>query len=150
VSLVRPTCTLEYASSVWDPYQHNDIHRLEMVQRRAARYVTNRYHNPACLLLFLEGRSFDISLLDASTRTMLFFSLYIISNRHHATNLRGVVVSVSNISCSPSLNHLQSMDVILLVWVPYRAGIFQGRSYEGHVRFFFDRFVGDVYVPFIG
>jgi hypothetical protein len=39
------------------------------------------------------------------------------------------------------------MDVILLVWVPYRAGIFQGRSYEGHVRFFFDRFVGDVYVP---
>jgi hypothetical protein len=40
------------------------------------------------------------------------------------------------------------MDVILLVWVPYRAGIFQGRSYEGHVRFFFNRFVGDVYVPF--
>ena len=36
-------------------------------------------HN-ACSLLFLEGRSFDISLLDASTRTMLFFSLYIISN----------------------------------------------------------------------
>ena len=34
VSLVRPT--LEYASSVWDPYQQNDIHRLEMVQRRAA------------------------------------------------------------------------------------------------------------------
>jgi hypothetical protein len=47
-----------------------------------------------------------------------------------------------------SLNHLQSMDVILLVWVPDSAGIFQGRSYEEHVRFFFDRFVGDVYVPF--
>ena len=58
------------------------------------------------------------------------------------------MVSVSNISCSPSLNHPQSMDVTLLVWVLYRAGIFQGRSYEGHVRFFFDRFVGDVYVPF--
>jgi hypothetical protein len=28
------------------------------------------------------------------------------------------------------------------------AGIFQGRSYEGDVRFFFDKFVGDVYVPF--
>jgi hypothetical protein len=35
----------------------------------------------ACSLLFLEGRSYGISLLDASTRTMLFFSLYIISNR---------------------------------------------------------------------
>ena len=42
LSLVRPT--LEYASTVWDPYQQNDKHRLEMVQRRAARYVTNRYH----------------------------------------------------------------------------------------------------------
>ena len=87
----------------------------------------------ACSLLFLEGRSFDISLLDASTGTMLFFSLYIISNLlcflrsskvahsmfNHATNRWGVVVSVSNISCSPSLNHLQSMDAILLVWVPY-------------------------------
>jgi hypothetical protein len=37
-----------------------------------------------------------------------------------------------------------------MVLVDY-IGIFlqhQGRSYEGHVRFFFDRFVGDVYVPF--
>jgi hypothetical protein len=32
VSLVRPT--LEYASSVWDPYQQNDIHRLEMVKKK--------------------------------------------------------------------------------------------------------------------
>jgi hypothetical protein len=38
-SLVRPT--VEYASSVWDPYHQNNKHRLEMVQRRAARYVTN-------------------------------------------------------------------------------------------------------------
>jgi hypothetical protein len=28
------------------------------------------------------------------------------------------------------------MDVILLVWIPDSAGIFQGRSYEGNVRFF--------------
>ena len=43
MSLVRPT--LEYASSTWDPYQQKDIHRLELVQRRAVRYVTNWYHN---------------------------------------------------------------------------------------------------------
>ena len=52
VSLVRPT--LEYASSVWDPYQQNDIHRLEMVQRRAARYVTNRYHNTSSVSNMIE------------------------------------------------------------------------------------------------
>ena len=52
VSLVRPT--LEYASSVWDPYQQNDIHRLEMVQRRAARYVTNLYHNTSSVSSMIE------------------------------------------------------------------------------------------------
>ena len=52
MSLVRPT--LEYASSVWDPYQQNDIHRLEMVQRRAARYITNRYHNTSSVSSMIE------------------------------------------------------------------------------------------------
>ena len=52
VSFVRPT--LEYASSVWDSYQQNDIHRLEMVQRRAARYVTNRYHNTSSVSSMIE------------------------------------------------------------------------------------------------
>jgi hypothetical protein len=42
-SLVRPS--LEYACSVWDPYTKEDITQLEQVQSRAARYVTNRYHN---------------------------------------------------------------------------------------------------------
>jgi hypothetical protein len=36
-SLVRPT--LEYASAVWDPHYQTDIKKLEMVQRRAVRYV---------------------------------------------------------------------------------------------------------------
>jgi hypothetical protein len=40
-SIVRPT--LEYSSSVWDPYQENDIQKLNNVQRRAARFVTNNY-----------------------------------------------------------------------------------------------------------
>ena len=42
-SLVRPS--LEYACSVWDPYTKENITQLEQVQRRAARYVTNHYHN---------------------------------------------------------------------------------------------------------
>ena len=34
-SLVRPS--VEYASTVWDPYEKGDIEKLEMIQRRGAR-----------------------------------------------------------------------------------------------------------------
>ena len=40
-SLVRPH--LEYASAVWDPYRQCHIDKIEMVQRKAARFVTNTY-----------------------------------------------------------------------------------------------------------
>ena len=40
-SLVRPT--VEYASSVWDPSNVGEIHKLEMIQRASARFCTNRY-----------------------------------------------------------------------------------------------------------
>ena len=51
-SLVRPT--VEYASSVWDPYHQNNKYRLEMVQRRAVRYVTNRHHNASSVGSMIE------------------------------------------------------------------------------------------------
>ena len=40
---VRPI--LEYAATVWNPFSAKHIDRLEAVQRRAARFVVNRYHN---------------------------------------------------------------------------------------------------------
>ena len=43
LSLVRPK--LEYSCSVWDPHTADQINKIEMVQRRAARYACNRYHN---------------------------------------------------------------------------------------------------------
>ena len=49
---VRPT--VEYASTVWDPHDKNDIRRLEMVQRRSARFVTNRYRNRSSVGEMLE------------------------------------------------------------------------------------------------
>ena len=41
LSLVRPQ--LEYCSTVWSPYQQKLVHDIEMVQRRAARFVMNMY-----------------------------------------------------------------------------------------------------------
>ena len=41
LSLVRPT--LSYTSAAWDPYTLRNINKLEMIQRRAVRFVYNRY-----------------------------------------------------------------------------------------------------------
>ena len=38
-SLVRPQ--LEYASPVWDPNTKEQTHKIEMVQRKAARWTMN-------------------------------------------------------------------------------------------------------------
>ena len=39
--LVRPH--LEYSCTVWDPYTKGLIHKMEMVQHRAARFVCRNY-----------------------------------------------------------------------------------------------------------
>ena len=51
-AFVRPI--LEYASSVWDPYTQKSIDKLEAVQRRAARFVLNQYHNTSSVHRMLD------------------------------------------------------------------------------------------------
>jgi len=51
-SLVRPQ--IEYSNTVWDPHQKQDINELDKVQRRAARYVTNRFHNRSSVNSMLD------------------------------------------------------------------------------------------------
>ena len=40
-TLVRPQ--VEYASSIWNPYTKQNITKIEMIQRRAAKWVKNNY-----------------------------------------------------------------------------------------------------------
>ena len=64
--LVRPT--VEYASTVWDPYTKKNIDQLERVQRRAARYVHNSYYNTSSvtdMLQKLNWRSLQYRRRDA-------------------------------------------------------------------------------------
>ena len=53
-SMFRPL--LEYCSTVWSPFTIEYVHKLEMVQRRAARHVTNRYHNTSSVTSMLDHR----------------------------------------------------------------------------------------------
>ena len=52
-TLVRPL--VEYASTVWDPHIQRNTKKLEMVQRRAARYVTNRHRKRSSVSDMLQG-----------------------------------------------------------------------------------------------
>ncbi len=51
-ALVRSN--LDYCSSVWSPHQLNQVHQVEMIQRRAARYVTNRFRNTSSVSNMLD------------------------------------------------------------------------------------------------
>ena len=51
-TMVRPI--LEYAGTVWDPYQSNHIKTLEAVQRRAARWTTQDYDRESSVSAMLD------------------------------------------------------------------------------------------------
>ena len=52
IAYVRPT--LEYSSSVWDPYHQNLVHQIEMVQRRAARFVKADFNQQHSVTKMME------------------------------------------------------------------------------------------------
>ena len=52
-SLVRPI--LDYASVIWSPYHQHNIHSIEMVQRRAARFVYSNYDRYASVTQMLTN-----------------------------------------------------------------------------------------------
>ena len=54
---VRPI--VEYASTVWDPYRAYQQHQIEMVQRRAARFVCNRYRRTSSVGDMLLGLQWE-------------------------------------------------------------------------------------------
>ena len=54
-TMARPT--LECASTVWDPHSSAETHKLEQVQRRAARFVHNNYteRTPGCVTHMVQN-----------------------------------------------------------------------------------------------
>ena len=74
-TLVRPQ--LEYASTVWHPHTKLNINKLEMIQRRALRWVTGDYSPLSSVTEMQERlgwRSLEHRRLDA--RVIMFFKIY--------------------------------------------------------------------------
>ena len=62
---------VEYASKVWDPYTQKLIRKIEMVHRRAARYVKNRHPNTSSVSDMLCTMNWRISKQDRRRDTRL-------------------------------------------------------------------------------
>ena len=75
-TLVRPN--IEYCASVWSPYRDQGKRMIEMVQRRSARYVTNRYRNMSSVTDMFEELNWE-SLESRRTKIQLTL-LYKIMN----------------------------------------------------------------------
>ena len=71
-ALVRPH--LEYAPAVWDHHTHCNTQKLEMVQRRAARYVCNRWHNTSSVTGMLNQLEWvPLATRRANTRLCMMY-----------------------------------------------------------------------------
>ena len=72
VKLVRPT--LEYSCSVWDPQHKNQNYQLEIIQRRAARFVLTRYHNTSYVTNMLQQLNLEsLCQRGANIRLTMFY-----------------------------------------------------------------------------
>ncbi|MCG8075849.1 MAG: reverse transcriptase family protein, partial [Candidatus Thiodiazotropha taylori] len=71
-SLVRPQ--VEYASSVWDPPTKNLTQRVEMVQRRAARFVSGDYRRTSSVGAMLDSLGWDsLQLRRTQTKAIMMY-----------------------------------------------------------------------------
>ncbi|XP_041485891.1 uncharacterized protein LOC121432100 [Lytechinus variegatus] len=74
-SLVRPL--VEYASTVWDPSTSKNIYKLEMIQRRAARFTLNRYHNTSSVSSMLQELGWtSLQQRQEISRLVMFYKIH--------------------------------------------------------------------------
>ena len=127
LTYVRPI--LEYSCTVWDPYRIYQQRQLEMVQRRAARFVCNRYRQTSSVTNMMAGLDWE-PLLNRrrACRMFMFFkmhsgpvaihpTLYLTPRQYHTSHkcrisqhFVGALSYADDITLlSPSLKGLQCM-----------------------------------------
>ena len=74
-ALVRPI--LEYGQTVWDPHTASAAQRLEAVQRRAARFVTNRYRRTSSVTNMIEHLQWEpLTARRHHARLVMFYKIH--------------------------------------------------------------------------
>ena len=76
--MVRPI--LEYASIIWFPHTKSGVHKVEMVQRRAVRFIMNNYSYSASVTNMLT--QLNLPTLQQRCNRMKLIMMYKIVNCH--------------------------------------------------------------------
>ena len=125
-TLVRPH--LEYAATVWDPHISKQKHSLEMIQRRAAIWVTNRHHNTSCVTDMLRTLGWtSVEHRRATNRLCMLFQIYhgsigiphypyILPYRHTPHYTETIVNIIIKQICTPSQHTSAGLTILN---VPY-------------------------------
>ena len=73
-ALVRPK--LEYGSVIWDPHNKQQINMIEKVQRRAARFASNRYHNTSSVTDMINELNWPpLEIRRIRSRLIMFYKI---------------------------------------------------------------------------
>ena len=83
-TLVRPL--VEYSAAVWDPHTQTKIKQIESVQRRAARWTLNRYHNTSSVTAMLDHLAWPT--LQTRRSEARLCTMYKMVHNQTATNIR--------------------------------------------------------------
>ncbi|MCG7878558.1 MAG: reverse transcriptase family protein [Candidatus Thiodiazotropha endolucinida] len=102
-TVVRPQ--LEYASAVWDPHTKEQTHKVEMVQRRAARWTMNDWHRTTSVSSLLH--QLDWQTLEQRRSVARLCLFYKIVYGYVAVPLPDYIQPVSRPSRWNSMNYRQ-------------------------------------------
>ena len=83
-SMVRPLT--EYSATVWDPHTQVNTKKVESIQRRAARWTLNRYHNTSSVTEMLNHLAWPTLQIRRSEARLCM--MYKMVHRQVATNIR--------------------------------------------------------------
>ena len=97
-TFVQPT--LEYASTTWDPHTENDIHQIEIVQRRPARFVMGDYQRKSSVTAMCQHLGLE-TLQQRRDRTSLTMIYRIV---HHLLDIPAELY-LTPMSCSRTRGH---------------------------------------------
>ena len=94
ISLIR--YKLEYSCSVWDPHLRKDIHQLEMVQRRVARFIKPDYSYDSSVSQMLKD--LDLSSLENRSKMNKLTLLYKIKDNLLCSPLSKQMVTLNELT----------------------------------------------------